>query len=70
MKTVSVVKEEGKVVKEKASETEKDEQSFTYVHEPESFNKNREESDKSLSDVTLEEAKEAHIPPKPEEVIF
>uniref|UniRef100_A0A1J3EPS9 Uncharacterized protein n=1 Tax=Noccaea caerulescens TaxID=107243 RepID=A0A1J3EPS9_NOCCA len=68
MKTVSVVEEEGNIVTEKASETEKDEQSFTYVHEPESFNKNREDSEKILSDVTFEKAKEDHITPTPEEV--
>ncbi|CAA7055246.1 unnamed protein product [Microthlaspi erraticum] len=68
MTTVSVVEEEGKIVKEKAIETEEDEQSFTFVHEPESFNKTIEDSEKILSDVSLEKAKEDDITPKPEEV--
>ncbi|KAL1214663.1 hypothetical protein V5N11_009540 [Cardamine amara subsp. amara] len=64
MKT-NLVEEDNNIVKEKASETEKDEQSSIFVNEPESFNKEIEDAKIILSNVTLE--KEDDVTQKPEE---
>ncbi|XP_010441185.1 PREDICTED: titin-like isoform X2 [Camelina sativa] len=56
---------DSKIVSEKASETEKDEQGSIFVHKPESLNKDIEDAKTILSDVTLEKEKETG---KPEEV--
>lgn len=69
MKTISVV-EDCKIVKEKASETEKDEQGSIFVHETESFKKNTEDAKIILSDVTLQKEKDNDIIEKSEEVFF
>lgn len=59
-KTVSVV-EDSKIVKEKASETEKDEQGSTLVHEPESFNKNIDDSEKEKEDDIIRKPEEVFV---------
>ncbi|KFK33103.1 hypothetical protein AALP_AA6G331600 [Arabis alpina] len=62
IKTASVV-EDSKIVKEKASETEKDEKGSIFVHEPEILNPKI-----VSSDVTLEKEKDNDIARKQEEV--
>ncbi|XP_009125139.1 trichohyalin isoform X4 [Brassica rapa] len=63
MKTITVV-EDRKIVKEKESETETDEQGTVFVHEP----KNTDDAKIILTDVTLEKGKEDETTQKPEEV--
>lgn len=61
-KTVSV----SKIVKEKESETETDEQGTVFVHEP----KNTDDAKIILTDATLEKGKEDETTQKQEEVLF
>lgn len=61
-KTVSV----SKIVKEKESETETDEQGTVFVHEP----KNTDDAKIILTDATLEKGKEDETTQKQEEVLL
>lgn len=64
-KTIAVA-EDSKIVKEKASETETDEQGTVFVHEP----KNTDDAKIISTDASLEKGKEDETTQKPEEVFI